>query len=178
VAGKPFQSRPADTVNRFRFIDARLGTLLLGAVPVGAFAAAAGALAGLSPFVCVPGALALGLASGALLARATTPAIPPADERGRRAFGVRALLARAAHDAGPGLQTVDLLVDVAPARLMAVGDPERVHRVMAVLIEHAAHRAPPGGVVTLAARAQASRVRVEIVPGRRDDAIVVELPAA
>ena len=74
-----------------------------------------------------------------------------------RTFGVRALLARAAHETRPALSGVDVRVDVAPARLRTVGDPECLHRALTDLIVHAARRSPPGGMVTLAARSAPAR---------------------
>ena len=80
-----------------------------------------------------------------------------------RTFGVRALLARAAHETRPALADVDVRVDVAPARLRTVGDPECLHRALTDLIVHAARRSPPGGMVTLAARSAPHGVRLEVV---------------
>lgn len=80
-----------------------------------------------------------------------------------RSFGVRVLLTRAAHEVRPRLTEVDVLVDVTPPRLRAVGDPECLHLAVAELIERAARRSPPGGVVTLAARAAPAGVRLEVL---------------
>jgi signal transduction histidine kinase len=80
-----------------------------------------------------------------------------------KTFGVRALLSRAAHELRPGLHQVDVLVDVTPPRLRTVGDPECLHLAVAELIERAARRSPPGGVVTLAAREAPSGVRLEVL---------------
>jgi signal transduction histidine kinase len=141
----------------------RLGTLLLTAVPVTALGLAIGAGAGVGLLACGLVALAAGAMLGAMLASAT-PAISEPDEAHRpHTFGVRALLSRAAHEARPDLAEVAVRVDVTPARLRTVGDPECLHRAVADLIAQAARRSPPGGVVTLAARSVHSGVRLEVV---------------
>jgi signal transduction histidine kinase len=149
----------------------RLGTLLVTAVPVTALGLATGAGAGAPLPVVGAIALAAGLLLGALLASSVpTPATAePAHSPRHRTFGVRALLSRAAHEAGPSLDEVALRVDVAPARLRTVGDPECLHRAVTELIEQAARRSPAGGVVTLAARSARSGVRLEVLDEGRGD---------
>jgi len=100
---------------------------------------------------------------GALLAAGITLTPDHAQARPVHTFGVRALLARAAHETRPALSDVDVRVDVAPARLRSVGDPECLHRALTDLIVHAARRSPPGGMVTLAARSAPHGVRLEVV---------------
>lgn len=141
----------------------RLGTLIVTAVPVAALGVATGAGAGVPLAVCAPVALLLGVAVGALLASAIVPVEEAVEPRAPRTFGVRALLSRAAHEARPEFAAVDVRVDVAPARLRTVGDPECLHRALAELIAQAARRSPPGGIVTLAARSAPSGVRLEVV---------------
>jgi K+-sensing histidine kinase KdpD len=112
----------------------------------------------------------------AMVAGTTPPPETPPADRATHTFGVRALLTRAAYEVRPELDDVDLLVDVAPARLRTVGDPECLHRAVAELIERAAHRSPRGGVVTLAARAVPAGVRLEVVdqgPGDCDAGLVI-----
>jgi signal transduction histidine kinase len=144
---------------------ARIGALILTAVPVTALGVVAGVGAGISPLACAPVALVLGLALGALLAGSV--AVDPEPDTPRpepQTFGVRALLTRAAHESRPVLGEVDVLVDVVPPRLRTVGDPECLHRAVAEVIEQAARRSPPGSVLTLAARsASPGGVRLEIV---------------
>jgi signal transduction histidine kinase len=143
---------------------ARIAALILTAAPVTALGVVAGVGAGIAPLACAPVALALGLAMGALVAGAIgVGPEPEAVEPAPQTFGVRALLTRAAHDAGPVLAEVDLLVDVSPPRLRTVGDPECLHLAVAELIEQAARRSPPGSVVTLAARSAPMGVRLEVV---------------
>lgn len=98
-----------------------------------------------------------------ILARALRPAPEPHEADGPRTFGVRALLSRAAHEARPALPEVGVHVDVAPAGLSTVGDPECLHVAVADLIAQAARRSPPGGFVTLAARAVPAGVRLEVL---------------
>jgi hypothetical protein len=149
----------------------RLATLLLTAVPVTALGLATGAGAGAPVLVVGAIALAVGTLLGAMLASSVpTPATAePAHSPRHRTFGVRALLSRAAHEAGPSLDEVAVRVDVAPPRLRTVGDPECLHRAVTDLIAQAARRSPPGGVVTLAARSASSGVRLEVVDEGRGD---------
>jgi hypothetical protein len=143
--------------------NTRLGTLIVTTVPVTALGVVVGMGVGAPLVVCGPVALVLGVGLGALLAAgiALTPEHPQV--RPVHTFGVRALLARAAHETRPALNDVDVRVDVAPARLRSVGDPECLHRALTDLIVHAARRSPPGGMVTLAARSAPHGVRLEVV---------------
>ena len=143
--------------------NTRLGTLIVTTVPVAALGVVAGMGVGAPLVVCGPVALVLGVGLGALLAAGITPKPEQAQARPMRSFGVRALLARAAHETRPALSDVDVRVDVAPTRLRTVGDPECLHRALTDLIVHAARRSPPGGMVTLAARSAQHGVRLEVV---------------
>jgi hypothetical protein len=149
--------------------NTRLGTLIVTTVPVTTLGVVAGMAIGAPLIACGPVALVLGVALGVQLAAG----IPLAPEHGQarqvRTFGVRALLARAAHETRPALPGVDLRVDVAPARLRTVGDPECLHRALTDLIVHAARRSPPGGMVTLAARSAPHGVRLEVLDEGRGD---------
>jgi hypothetical protein len=148
----------------------RSSALIAIAAPVTALGVVAGLGLGLATVVCVPLAVALGLAAGTLLAGAvSTPEHVDLVEPAPHTFGVRALLTRAAHEVRPALDEVDVLVDVAPLRLRTVGDPECLHRAVTELIERAALRSPPGGVVTLAARSAPAGVRLEVVDEGRGD---------
>ena len=142
--------------------NTRLGTLIATTVPVTALGVVVGMGLGAPLLVCGPVALALGLGLGALLA-AGIRLMPEQAHGGQvHSFGVRALLARAAHETRPALTDVDVRVDVAPTRLRTVGDPECLHRALTDLIVHAARRSPPGGMVTLAARSAPHGVRLEV----------------
>jgi signal transduction histidine kinase len=161
VAGKD-RGPPHLQMQRVRS-NTRLGTLIVTTVPVTALVVVVGMGVGASLVACGPVAIVLGLALGAVLAAGIAPASEPAHPGEVHTFGVRALLARAAHDTRPALAGVDVRVDVAPARLRTVGDPECLHRALADLIVHAARRSPPGGMVTLAARSAPHGVRLEVL---------------
>jgi hypothetical protein len=149
-------------MQRFRS-NTRLGTLIVTTVPVTALGVVVGMGLGAPLALCGPVALALGVGLGALLAAGIPSTPEQAEGRQVHTFGVRALLARAAHETRPVLSDVDLRVDVAPTRLRTVGDPECLHRALTDLIVHAARRSPPGGMVTLAARSAQHGVRLEVV---------------
>jgi hypothetical protein len=156
------------TMERHPAKKLRTAALVVIAVPVTALGVVAGLGAGLAMVACLPLAAAVGVGVGTVLAGAI--AAPEAREApAAHSFGVRALLTRAAHEARPALAEVDVLVDVAPLRLRTVGDPECLHRALAELIECAARRSPPGGVVTLAARSAPSGVRLEVLDEGRGD---------
>jgi len=148
--------------------NTRLGTLIVTTVPVAALGVVVGMGLGAPLVVCGPVARELAVGLGALLAAGVTLTPEHAPGPQVRTFGVRALLARAAHETRPALVDVDVRVDVAPTRLRSVGDPECLHRALTDLIVHAARRSPPGGIVTLAARSAPHGVRVEVVEGRGD----------
>jgi hypothetical protein len=161
VAGS--DTEPLDrTMQRVRS-NTRLGTLIVTAVPVTALGVVVGMGLGAPLIVCGPLALAVGLGLGALLAAGIGVTPEHAEGRREHTFGVRALLARAAHETRPALSDVDVRVDVAPTRLRTKGDPECLHRALTDLIVHAARRSPPGGMVTLAARSAPHGVRLEVV---------------
>jgi hypothetical protein len=147
--------------------NTRLGPLIVTTVPVTALGVVVGMGLGAPIAICGPVALALGLGLGGLLAAGITPTPEQAQGQGQgrqvRTFGVRALLARAAHETRPALSGVDVRVDVSPTRLRSFGDPECLHRALTELIVHAARRSPPGGMVTLAARSAPHGVRLEVL---------------
>ena len=58
---------------------------------------------------------------------------------------------------------VDLRVVVEPAGLQIAGDAERIHQVIANLVENALRFSPRPGVVTIRGRALSSTVRLEVV---------------
>jgi hypothetical protein len=149
--------------------NTRLGTLIVTTVPVTALGVVVGMGIGAPLIACGPVGLVLGVALGVALAAGIPLAPEHGQDRQVRTFGVRALLARAAHETSPVLPDVDLRVDVAPARLRTVGDPECLHRALTDLIVHAARRSPPGGMVTLAARSAAGGVRLEVRDEGRGD---------
>ena len=143
--------------------NTRLGTLIATTVPVTALGVVAGMGLGAPLLVCGPVSFAVGFGLVALLAAGIRLMLEQAQGGQVHSFGVRALLARAAHETRPALTDVDVRVDVAPTRLRTVGDPECLHRALTDLIVHAARRSPPGGMVTLAARSAPHGVRLEVV---------------
>lgn len=82
----------------------------------------------------------------------------------RRRFPVRAVLADAAGEARLHAP-VDISLNVEPETLVVDGDPERVHQVVANLLENAVRHAPPGTGVALEARVDdgdEGKVRIEV----------------
>jgi signal transduction histidine kinase len=80
----------------------------------------------------------------------------------RRRFSVPALLDDAAAECRLHAPHVPVTVDAA-AGLVAHGDPERVHQVVANLLENAARFTPDGGTVAVVARADGGGVRIEVL---------------
>jgi signal transduction histidine kinase len=85
----------------------------------------------------------------------------------RRRFEILPLLEQAAEEsrvhAERGMERdVRLAVDVEPASLRLDGDPERVHQVVANLLENAIRYSPPGGRVDVRARRNGGGVVIEV----------------
>ncbi len=84
----------------------------------------------------------------------------------RHHFEIGPLLEGAVREAGLNAPAdVGMEVDVEPRHLAADGDPERIHQVVANLLENALRHSPPGATVTLRARRQGAAAVVEV----RDD---------
>ncbi len=86
----------------------------------------------------------------------------------RRTFTVAPVLEQAADEsrvaAGQGTdRDVRLTVRVEPGDLVADGDPERIHQVVANLLENAVRHSPVGAEVSLVARRDNGKVRIEVV---------------
>jgi signal transduction histidine kinase len=67
---------------------------------------------------------------------------------------------------------VRLTVSVDPQKLLAHGDPDRIHQVVANLIENAVRHSPEDGQVIVAARPERDKVRIEVLdegPGIREE---------
>lgn len=80
----------------------------------------------------------------------------------RQRFALRPLLDQAVREARlHAPDTVGLEVD-ADAALKANADPERVHQVIANLVENAVRHSPPGGTVTVHASANNGALRIEV----------------
>jgi signal transduction histidine kinase len=71
----------------------------------------------------------------------------------RMSFGVRELLEQATRECELGDRAVRLKVCVQPGDLRATGDPERMHQVVANLLDNAVRHSPPEGRVWLGAHA-------------------------
>ena len=81
----------------------------------------------------------------------------------RRSFTVAEVLGDAADECRLHAPGVDLQVHVEPAELSVHGDPDRVHQVVANLLENAVRHSPGGGRVELrAASAGRGRVTIEV----------------
>jgi signal transduction histidine kinase len=81
----------------------------------------------------------------------------------RAAFPVEPLLEDAVREQRLHGPAVDVAVDVEPADLTADGDPERVHQVVANLLENAVRFTPTGGSVEVRARRGPRGVRIEVL---------------
>ncbi len=81
-------------------------------------------------------------------------------------FAVRDVLDQAVHESRVNAQAtskaVALEVAVDPDGLAAVGDPERVHQVIANLLDNAIRHSPPHGRVVVAARPERAGVTIEV----------------
>lgn len=79
------------------------------------------------------------------------------------AFDVRALLEQATREYALGDRRVRLRVSVQPGDLRATGDPERLHQVVANLLDNAVRHSPPEGRVWLSAHgATAGRTTIAV----------------
>jgi len=81
----------------------------------------------------------------------------------REPFRVEPLLSHAVREQHLHAPSVDVAVDVDPADLTADGDPERVHQVVANLLENAVRYTPRGGTVEVRARRADDGVTIEVV---------------
>lgn len=80
----------------------------------------------------------------------------------RRTFPIRDVLEAAVDECRLHAPATSVTVD-APGDLVVDGDPERVHQVVANLLENAVRHSPPGAPITVSAGAGApDRVRVEV----------------
>jgi signal transduction histidine kinase len=68
-------------------------------------------------------------------------------------FNIRTLLEQAAGECALGDRPVRLKVSVEPGDLLTTGDPERLHQVVANLLDNAVRHSPPEGRIWLSAHA-------------------------
>jgi signal transduction histidine kinase len=81
----------------------------------------------------------------------------------RAAFPVEPLLEHAVREQRLNEPAVDVAVSVEPANLTADGDPERVHQVVANLLENAVRFTPQGGTVEVRAGRSPQGVVIEVL---------------
>jgi signal transduction histidine kinase len=81
----------------------------------------------------------------------------------RASFPVEPLLEHAVREQRLHQPTVDVAVRVEPADLTADGDPERVHQVVANLLENAVRFTPLGGSVEVRAHRSGHGVTIEVL---------------
>jgi signal transduction histidine kinase len=85
----------------------------------------------------------------------------------RRPFELRPLLEQALHESRlharqVAAKSVDLSMRVQPRNLMLSADPERLHQVVANLLDNAVRHSPEGGRILLTAGANGYGVRIEV----------------
>lgn len=80
----------------------------------------------------------------------------------RTDFGLKELLEQAVRECKLHAHHVNLRVEVTPENCVAVGDPERIHQVLANLIENAVRHSPPGGEILVSGRGDHSGVTIEV----------------
>jgi signal transduction histidine kinase len=81
----------------------------------------------------------------------------------RSAFRVEPLLTHAVREQQLHAPEIAVSVSVDSPDLTADGDPERVHQVVANLLENAVRHSPAGGAVEVRARRSASGVTIEVI---------------
>lgn len=97
----------------------------------------------------------------------------------RQAFAIGPMLTHVVRESRLHTPEIDMTVLVDPESLAADGDPERVHQVVANLLENAVRHSPRGGAITVAAHRDNGSVRIEVIdegPGipEADEARVFE----
>lgn len=81
----------------------------------------------------------------------------------RRPFAVASMLDHAIRDAQIGAPDVKMHVDVEPAQLELDADPERLHQVVANLVENAVRHSPRSATVVVGARRVRDGVSFEVI---------------
>jgi signal transduction histidine kinase len=80
----------------------------------------------------------------------------------RREFDVEPMLRHAVRESQLHSADVEMTVDVDPDDLVLEADPERLHQVVANLVENALRHSPTGGTVSVAARSLRDAVQFEV----------------
>jgi signal transduction histidine kinase len=80
----------------------------------------------------------------------------------RRAFDVEPMLEHAIREARLHASDVKLALDVEPPDLVLDGDAERLHQVVANLVQNAVRHSPSGGTVAVHASAVGDAVRIDV----------------
>jgi signal transduction histidine kinase len=80
----------------------------------------------------------------------------------RRFFDVEPMLEHAMREARLQTADVDVRVDAVPRGFALEADAERLHQVVANLVENALRHSPPGGVVVVRAIASVDGARIEV----------------
>ncbi|HZJ26511.1 MAG TPA: ATP-binding protein [Acidimicrobiia bacterium] len=80
----------------------------------------------------------------------------------RQAFAVGPVLTHVVRESRLHAPGLDMTVNVQPESLAADGDPERVHQVVANLLENAVRHSPRGGAITVQAHCDDGGVRIEV----------------
>jgi signal transduction histidine kinase len=104
------------------------------------------------------------------LSRLESGAIPLESRR----FEVKELLDKAATEVRLRSPSVELNVSVSPEGLELEADPERVHQVVANLLDNAVRHSPATGRVEVAASGNGSQIRIEVAdegPGIPDEEV-------
>ncbi|GAB3595038.1 ATP-binding protein [Angustibacter peucedani] len=81
----------------------------------------------------------------------------------RNRLGLEHFLQTCVEQAELAGRDVRYVVDVQPADLTLVADQDRLHQVVANLLDNAARHSPPGGVVTAKARGSAAEVQLDVI---------------
>jgi signal transduction histidine kinase len=81
----------------------------------------------------------------------------------RQAFAVAPVLAHAVREQELSAPGIEIVMDVDDQGLAADGDPERIHQVVANLLENAVRHSPAGAAVQVRARRSDTGVTIEVV---------------
>ncbi len=80
----------------------------------------------------------------------------------RREFEIWPMLELAARESRLALPNANISIAVEPRDLTVDGDPERLHQVVANLVENAVRYSPPGGTIAVDACREGGDIRIEV----------------